>query len=39
VPISYAGRNGKQYVAIMVGGGGFLGSPSIPATVMVYALP
>jgi quinoprotein glucose dehydrogenase len=39
VPISYAGRAGKQYVAVMVGGGGFLRSPSIPATLMVYALP
>lgn len=39
IPISYAGRNGKQYVAVMVGGGGFLRSPSIPAALMVYALP
>ncbi len=39
MPLSYAGRDGKQYVAVMVGGGGFLRSPSIPATLMVYALP
>jgi quinoprotein glucose dehydrogenase len=28
VPITYRGRDGKQYVAITAGGGGFFGSPT-----------
>ena len=32
VPITYQGRDGRQYVAVMVSGGGFLGDPMIPAT-------
>lgn len=39
VPMTYQGRDGKQYVAVMVSGGGFLGDPTIPATLNVYALP
>ena len=39
VPITYQGRDGRQYVAVMVSGGGFLGDPTIPATLNVYALP
>jgi quinoprotein glucose dehydrogenase len=39
VPITYQGPNGKQYVAVMAGGGGMLRSPSIAATLNVYALP
>lgn len=39
VPITYQGRSSKQYVAVMVSGGGFIGLPVIPATLMVYALP
>ncbi|HEX6893872.1 MAG TPA: pyrroloquinoline quinone-dependent dehydrogenase [Bryobacteraceae bacterium] len=39
IPITYQGRSGKQYVALMVSGGGFLGDSLIPAKLMVYALP
>jgi quinoprotein glucose dehydrogenase len=39
VPITFQGRDGRQYVAVMVSGGGFLGDPTIPATLNVYALP
>ena len=39
VPITYQGRDGRQYVAVMVSGGGFLGDPTIPATLNVYAVP
>jgi quinoprotein glucose dehydrogenase len=39
LPMTYLGRDGKQYVAVMVSGGGFLGDPVIPATLMVFAVP
>jgi quinoprotein glucose dehydrogenase len=39
IPISYEGASGKQYVAIIVSGGGFLRDHVIPATLMVFALP
>lgn len=39
LPMTYLARDGKQYVAIMVSGGGFLGDPTIPATLMVFAIP
>ncbi len=39
IPITYEGKNGKQYVAVMVSGGGFLGDNLIPARLMVYTLP
>jgi quinoprotein glucose dehydrogenase len=39
VPITYMGRDGKQYVAVMVSGGGFLGDHTITPTLLVYALP
>ncbi|HEY8548375.1 MAG TPA: PQQ-binding-like beta-propeller repeat protein [Vicinamibacterales bacterium] len=39
VPITYLGRDGRQYVAVMVSGGGFLGDPTIPATLNVFVLP
>jgi quinoprotein glucose dehydrogenase len=39
LPMTFLGRDGKQYVAAMVSGGGFLGDPTIPATLMVFALP
>jgi quinoprotein glucose dehydrogenase len=32
-PITYQGKDGKQYVAIMAGGGGFFGAPSSDALV------
>ena len=39
VSMSYLGRDGKQYVALVVSGGGFLGDPSRPATLMAFSLP
>jgi quinoprotein glucose dehydrogenase len=39
VPITYQGREGKQYVAVMVSGGGFLDDHTTPGTLMVFALP
>ncbi|MBM3558951.1 MAG: pyrroloquinoline quinone-dependent dehydrogenase [Alphaproteobacteria bacterium] len=39
VSMSYLGRDGRQYVALVVSGGGFLGDPTIPATLNVFALP
>ncbi|HYL34596.1 MAG TPA: pyrroloquinoline quinone-dependent dehydrogenase [Bryobacteraceae bacterium] len=39
IPVTYLGKDGKQYVAVMVSGGGYLGDTVIPATLMVYALP
>lgn len=39
VPITYQGRDGRQYVAVMVSGGGFLGDHIILPRLMVYALP
>jgi quinoprotein glucose dehydrogenase len=38
-PITYQGRNGKQYVAIAATGGSFLESPITGDTVDVFALP
>ncbi|HLV02669.1 MAG TPA: PQQ-binding-like beta-propeller repeat protein, partial [Acidobacteriota bacterium] len=38
VPITYLGKDGRQYVAVMVSGGGVLHDPVIPATLMVFAL-
>ena len=37
VPVSYLGKNGKQYVAIMSNGVG--GKNPAPPTMYVYALP
>jgi quinoprotein glucose dehydrogenase len=39
VSMSYLGRDGKQYVALVVSGGGFLGDPTVPASVMAFSLP
>ena len=39
VPITYQGRDRRQYVAVMVSGGGFLGDPIVPAKLMVFSLP
>lgn len=39
VPVTYRGQNGRQYVAVMSSGGGFMGDKIIPAVLMVYALP
>ena len=38
VPITYLGKNGKQYVAIMASGG-HTSQPSSPGRLHVYALP
>ncbi len=37
-PITYMGRDGRQYVAIMAGGGPFWGAPAGDALV-AFALP
>lgn len=37
--MSYLGRDGRQYVALVVSGGGFLGDKTVPPSVMVFALP
>ena len=39
VPMSYLGRDGKQYVALVVSGGGFLGDRTISPSIMSFALP
>jgi quinoprotein glucose dehydrogenase len=39
VPITYQARNGKQYVVVMVSGGGYLGDHVGPATLMAFTLP
>ena len=39
VSMSYLGRDGKQYLALVVSGGGFLGDPTVPASVMAFTLP
>lgn len=38
-PITYLGRDGKQYVAIVATGGSFLDSPTTGAAIQVFALP
>ena len=38
VPSTYMGRDGKQYVAIAAGGGGFLQSPTAD-TLIAFTLP
>jgi quinoprotein glucose dehydrogenase len=38
VSMSYLGRDGKQYVAVVVSGGGFLGDPVVPASVTAFSL-
>ena len=37
IPSTYMGRDGKQYVVVTAGGGGFLQSPTSD-TVIAYAL-
>lgn len=39
VPITYEGKGGKQYVAIMASGDSYLGDPIKPGKLYVYALP
>jgi quinoprotein glucose dehydrogenase len=38
-PITYLGKNGKQYVLITATGGGFLGDRSSADTVITFVLP
>jgi quinoprotein glucose dehydrogenase len=38
-PITYKGRNGKQYVALIATGGSYLGSPAGGDSLQVFALP
>jgi len=38
IPSTYMGRDGRQYVAVAAGGGGFLNSPT-GDEIVVYALP
>jgi quinoprotein glucose dehydrogenase len=38
-PITYIGRDGKQYVVITATGGGFIADPSTADTVIAFALP
>ncbi|MBV8805073.1 MAG: PQQ-binding-like beta-propeller repeat protein, partial [Sinobacteraceae bacterium] len=38
-PITYLGKDGKQYVAIVATGGSFLESPIVGDSVDVFALP
>ena len=38
VPVTYLGRNGRQYVAVVAGGGGFWQSPT-SNSVIAFALP
>jgi len=38
-PVSYLGKNGKQYVVVTATGGGFLGDRSSADTVIAFALP
>jgi glucose dehydrogenase len=39
VPISYLGRNGKQYVVIMASGGGIIGDKTQGSSLTAFALP
>ena len=38
-PITYQGRDGRQYVAIVATGGSFLDSPITGTAIEVFALP
>jgi glucose dehydrogenase len=39
VPVTYQGRNGKQYVVIMAGGGGIVGDHTVSPSLIAFALP
>jgi quinoprotein glucose dehydrogenase len=39
ITITYLGRDGRQYVAAFICGGGYLGDPAIPAVLRVFSLP
>jgi quinoprotein glucose dehydrogenase len=38
-PISYMGKNGKQYVVVAAGGGTSVGGPRMSDAIMAYTLP
>jgi quinoprotein glucose dehydrogenase len=38
-PVTFQGKNGRQYVVVTATGGGFLGDPSNADTVVAFALP
>jgi quinoprotein glucose dehydrogenase len=38
-PITYQGRDGRQYIAVVATGGSFLDSPTTGAAIEVFALP
>ena len=38
-PITYRGKNGKQYVVVIATGGSYLGSPAGGDSVMAFTLP
>jgi quinoprotein glucose dehydrogenase len=38
-PMTYMGKDGKQYVVVTATGGGFLGDPSSADSVIAFALP
>jgi quinoprotein glucose dehydrogenase len=38
-PITYRGRDGRQYVAIVSAGGAYIGSPNTASRLVVFALP
>ncbi|MDB5702196.1 MAG: quinoprotein glucose dehydrogenase [Sphingomonadales bacterium] len=38
-PITYLGRDGRQYVAIVSAGGSYIGSPNTASRLVVFALP
>lgn len=38
-PITYRGKDGRQYVAVVATGGSFLDSPTTAAAIEVFALP
>lgn len=38
-PITYMGKSGRQYVAIVSGGGSYLGSPAKVSHLVTFALP
>jgi glucose dehydrogenase len=39
VPMTYQGRDGKQYVAIMANGGGIIGDHTSASSLIAFALP
>jgi quinoprotein glucose dehydrogenase len=38
-PITYKGKDGRQYVAVVATGGSYLASPAGGDSLMVFALP